>query len=153
MGNAFIDGAGLRKLLKGRKVERPTATLPQTAAAPIFNILGGRVAMLGILGEVTTVLGAVGNMSLEATPTVGTLAALSTVLAAGTLQAGTLISITGAVGDAMLGVNAGGVAMQRGPVVLPVGTLNLRLSASSTGSVKWTLFYVPIDDGASVEAA
>ena len=149
----YLAGKSLRKLLKGKKVERATATLPQTTAAPIFNILGGRVAMLGILGEVTTVLGAVGNMSLEANPTVGTLAALCTVLAAGTLEAGTLISITGAVGDAMLGVSAGGVEMQRSSVVLPVGTLDLRLSASSTGSVKWTLFYVPIDDGASVEAA
>lgn len=153
MGNAFIDGQGLRKLFLGRKVERATATLPQTTAAPIFNILGGRVAMLGILGEVTVVLGAVGNMSLEANPTVGTAAGLCAVVAAGTFEAGTLLSITGAVGDAMLGVSAGGVEMQRSPVVLPVGTLDLRLSASSTGSVKWTLFYVPIDDGASVEAA
>ena len=149
----FIAGKALRKLLKGIKVERASATLPQTAAAPIFNILGGRVAMIGILGEVTIVLGAVGNMSIEANPTVGTAAALCTVLAAGTLEAGTLISITGDVTNAMLGVNAGGVEMQRHPVVLPVATLDLRLSGSSTGSVRWTLFYIPIDDGASVEAA
>ena len=48
----YLAGKSLRKLLKGKKVERATATLPQTTAAPIFNILGGRVAMIGILGEV-----------------------------------------------------------------------------------------------------
>ena len=151
--SVFLAGKAARKLRFGLKVERPTATLPQTAAAPIFNILGGRVTMLAILGEVTTVLGAVGNMSLEATPTVGTLAALSAVLAANALEAGTLLSIDGTLATAMLGVSAGGTAIQSKPVVLPVGTLNLRLSASSTGSVKWTLLYVPIDDGAYVTAA
>jgi hypothetical protein len=149
----FLAGKSLRKLLLGNKVERATATLPQTAAAPIFNILGGRVAMTAIVGEVTTILGAVGNMSLESNPTVGTTAALCAVLAAGALEAGTLLSIDGTKATGMLGVDSGGTAIQSKPVVLPVGTLDLRLSASSTGSVKWTLFYIPIDDGASVEAA
>ena len=149
----FLAGKSLRKLLFGIKVERPTATLPQTAAAPIFNILGGRVAITGIVGEVTTLLGAVGNMNLESNPTTGTTAALCAVVAAGAFEAGTLLSIDGTIATAMLGVNAGGTAIQSKPVVLPVGTLDLRLSASSTGSVKWTLFYVPIDDGAYVTAA
>lgn len=137
----------------GVRVDRATATLPQSAAAAIFNIKGGRVAMMAILGEVTTVLGAVGNMSLEATPTFGTLAALCAVTAAGSLEAGTLISIDGLKATALLAVSAGGTALQSRPVVLPIGTLNLKLSSSSTGSVKWSLWYVPIDDGAYVEAA
>lgn len=137
----------------GIRVDRATATLPQTTAAAIFNIVGGRVAMMAILGEVTTVLGAVGNMSLEANPTTGTAAALCAVVAAGTFEAGTLLSIDGTKATAMLGVDAGGTAMQSKPVVLPVGTLDLRLSASSTGSVKWSIWYLPIDDGAYVTAA
>jgi hypothetical protein len=137
----------------GMRVDRATATLPQTAAAAIFNIVGGRVAMTAILGEVTVVLGAVGNMSLEANPTVGTTAALCAVVAAGAFEAGTLLSIDGTLATAMLGVDAGGTAMQSKPVALPVGTLDLRLSASSTGECKWSIWYVPIDDGAYVTAA
>jgi hypothetical protein len=95
----------------------------------------------------------VGNMNLEANPTVGTTSVLSAVLAAGAKEVGTLLSITGTVGDAMLGDDAGGVAMQDRPVALPVGTLDLRLSASSTGECKWSIWYVPIDDGAYVTAA
>ena len=137
----------------GIRVDRATATLPQTTAAAIFNVLVGRVAMTAILGEVTTVLGAVGNMSIEANPATGTTAALCAVVAAGAFEAGTLLSIDGTKATAMLGVNAGGTAMQSKPVVLPVGTLDLRLSLSSTGSVKWSLWYVPIDEGAYVTVA
>ena len=137
----------------GIRVDRATATLPQTTAAAIFNVLVGRVAMTAILGEVTTVLGAVGNMSIEANPTTGTTAALCAVVAAGAFEAGTLLSIDGTKATAMLGVDAGGTAMQSKPVALPVGTLDLRLSLSSTGSVKWSLWYVPIDEGAYVTVA
>jgi hypothetical protein len=73
-------------------------------ADAIFNIIGGRVAMTAILGEVTTVLGAVGNISIESNPTVGTTAALCAVLAAGALEEGTLLSIDGTLATAMLGV-------------------------------------------------
>jgi hypothetical protein len=137
----------------GIRVDRATATLPQTTAAAIFNIVGGRVQVTGILGEVTTILGAVGNMSLESNPTTGTTAALCAVLAAGALEAGTLLSISGLKATAMYGVDAGGSAMQHIPVALPVGTLDLRLSGSSTGSVKWSIWYVPLDDGAYITAA
>ena len=149
----YLEGEQLRRLTFGLKVDRATATLPQTTAAAIFNVLVGRVAMLGIVGEVTTVLGAVGNMSLEVNPTVGTTTAICAVVAAGTAEASSQFSIEGTAGTAMTLGAGGAVAMQVKPVVLSVGTLDLRLSGSSTGSVKWSILYVPIDDGAYVTAA
>lgn len=149
----YIAGKALRKLLLGKKVERATATLPQTTAAAIFNIVGGRVSVRRIVGEVTVILGAVGNMSLEGNPATGTMVPLCAVVAAGTKEAGTLLGITGTFANAMLAANAGALEAQVKDAVLPVGTIDLRLSASSTGSVKWTIFYIPIDDGAYVTAA
>jgi len=137
----------------GIRVDRATATLPQTTASAIFNIVGGRVAMMGILGEVTVILGAVGNLSLESNPTTGTTAALCAVVASAANEVGTLLSIDGTKATAMLCVDAGGTAMQSKPVALPVGTLDLRASASSTGSIKWSIWYLPIDEGAYVTAA
>jgi len=139
----------------GIKVDKATATLSQGApgATTLFNVLGGRVAMIAILGEVTTILGAVGNLSLQSNPTTGTTTALCAVVASNVNEAGTLISITGTVGDAMLCAAAGGVAMQARPVVLPVGTVELLASLASTGSIKWSIWYVPIDTGAYVTAA
>jgi hypothetical protein len=36
---------------------------------------------------------------------------------------------------------------------LAIGTLNLSCAASSTGSIKWSVWYVPVDDGATMTAA
>ena len=68
-------------------------------------------------------------------------------------EIGCLYGISGLETDPLIGINAGGLPGQTRDVILPVGTLNLGCSATNTGSVKWTLFYVSIDDGASVEAA
>ena len=137
----------------GIRVDRATATLPQTAASAIFTIAGGRVAMTAIIGEVTTQLGAVGNVSLEVNPTVGTTTAICAVVASATEEVNAQFSIDGTVGTAMLSGLGGAVAMQSKSVVLSEGTLDLRASASSTGYIKWSIFYVPIDDGAYITAA
>jgi hypothetical protein len=146
--------AAVTPVALGLRVDRATATLPQTGASALFNVLGGRVAMTAIVGEVTTIMGAVANnTSLEANPTTGTTAAICAVLATENDEVGTLYSIEGTKATALLGVDAGGVALQSKPVVLPVGSLDLRCAANNTGSVKWSLWYLPLDDGAYVEAA
>jgi hypothetical protein len=138
----------------GIKVDRDTATLPQGTSGALFNIVGGRVAMTQILGEVTTVIGGnASNHSLQMNPTTGTTSPICAVVASASKEAGTLISITGTVGDAMLADDAGGVGMQSRPVALPVGDLELLTSGNNTGSIKWSMWYVPIDDGAYVTAA
>lgn len=138
----------------GIRVDRASATLPQGTAGALFNIVGGRVAMTNILGEATVAIGAnASNHSLQSNPTTGTTSAICAVLASANKEAGTLFSITGVVGNAMLGDDAGGVQMQLAPVALPVGTLELLTSGNNTGEIKWSLWYVPIDDGAYVTAA
>ena len=154
MADLYIQGRALRLATLGRQVSRATATLPQTAAAAIFNILGGRVLITSIVGEVTTVIQTqLDNTKLTSNPTAGTSVDMCAVLDITADEVGTLYGITGLPSDALLGVNAGLVqAMNRGQI-LPVGTIDLDCSASNTGSVKWSLTYIPIDDGASVEAA
>lgn len=138
----------------GIRVDRGATTNPQTAAVDLFTIVGGRVAMTAILGEVTTIMGAVGNNTqLRSNPTTGTTSPICAVLATENDEVGTLYGITGLVGDAMIGDDAGGVSMQDRPVVLPVGSLELHCAANNTGATKWSMWYVPIDDGAYVTAA
>jgi len=150
----YIAGKALRKLLLGKKVERATATLPQTTAAAIFNIKGGRVLLTQIVGEVTVVIQTqANNTKLTANPTTGTSVDICAVLSITADEVGTLYGVTGLNTDAMIGINAGALPAQTRGVVLPVGTLDLDCAASNTGSVKWTVFYIPIDDGAYVEAA
>jgi hypothetical protein len=138
----------------GIRVDKGATTNPQTTAVDLFTIAGGRVALTAIVGEVTTIMGAVANnTSLESNPTTGTTSAICAVLATENDEVGTLYGISGLVSDALVGDDAGGVAMQDRPVVLPIGTLALRCAGNNTGATKWSMWYVPLDDGAYVTAA
>jgi len=158
-GGAFTRG------LLGTAVRRPTATLPQTATGTLFTVAGGRVLVTAIVGEVTTILGAVGNLNLVHDPDgAGAVGDVCAATACGTDAVGTLYSITGVAADLLGAQKVTGTevpthvftsvfAGAAKGLVLPAGALGLKTSASSTGSIKWDLFYVPIDEGASVVAA
>lgn len=147
-GDAFTAGA------LGLCVERATATLPQTTNAAIFNILGGRVLMLALLGEVTTVIQAQANATkLIATPTVGSAVDICATADINGLEAGGKLMPVNTFATALGKTNAGAAAFVYSGTVLAVGTLNLSCAASNTGSIKWTMYYLPFDVGASVTAA
>jgi hypothetical protein len=150
----YDNGSASRAAKLGLKVNRSTATLPQTAAAAIFNVLGGRVAVTQIIGQVTTAIqNQANNTKLTATPTVGTAVDICAVLNTAADEIGCLFGITGLQSDALIGINAGLLPAQTRDVIVNAGTIDLNCAASNTGSVKWTVFYYPIDEGASVEAA
>jgi hypothetical protein len=150
----LIDGAAFLKMLKGLRVNRATAALPQTAAAAIFTIAGGRVIVTSIVGEVTTAIqNQANNTKLTANPTTGTSVDMCAVLSIANDEVGCLYSITGVPADAMIGTNAGLVPDMAKSLILPVGTIDLDCAASNTGSVKWTITYIPLDDGATIVAA
>jgi hypothetical protein len=139
------------KLILGKVVQRATANLPATATAAIFTVTG-RVAAT-IVGEVTTVIQTQAcNAKLQSNPTAaGSSVDLCADLDISAKAVATLLGITGTFANAMVA----GVALplQAAPVVLQAGTIDLVTSATNTGQVKWTVRYVPIDDGATVVAA
>jgi len=148
---ASQDAQAHTALRVGFQVDRASATLPATTATPYFTVAGGRV-LAYFLGEVTTVVETQAcNAKLIHNPTVGTDMDLCAVLNISADEAGTLYTITGTPGDAMLG---GGQAGRLGAgVVLKPGTVDFSTAATNTGATKWTCFYIPLDDGASVAAA
>jgi hypothetical protein len=152
--STLIQGDQLRTLLYGQRVERATAALPQTTQSALFTISGGRVLITSIVGEVTTVIQTqANNTKLVSNPTTGSDVDLCAVLDITADQVGCLYGITGLFSDAMVGANAGATVVPRNAVVVPAGTLDLSCAASNTGSVKWVLTYIPLDNGASVTAA
>jgi hypothetical protein len=152
--STLIQGDELRTILFGRKVDRATAALPQTTQAALFTVSGGRILLTSIVGQVTTVIETqANNTKLVANPTTGTDVDLCAVLDITADEAGCLYGITGLFSDAMVGAGAGATVVPRNPVVVPVGTIDLNCAASNTGSVKWSVTYVPFDDGAQVVAA
>ncbi len=151
-----ISPNGIRTAQLGVKVDRATAVLPSGTLGNIFTVSGGRVLVTSLVGEVTTVLGAGANtITIGVAPTVGVGSA--TVL-------GTALTITtAAVGShfsaAVSGAAVGDVATQAG-VVIPAtgflvnaGSITITTTATVTGSVKWSLTYIPYDDAGTVAAA
>lgn len=138
----------------GIHVARATANLPATTQSPLFTITGGRIALLGIVGEVTTIIQAqICNLKLVGNPTVGTDVDICAVLDINAKQVGTLFGITGTFATAMVGANAGAGVLQTNSVVLATGTLDLSTSATNTGAVKWNVWYLPLDSAARLVAA
>ena len=153
MGREFFSGRARRKALLGIKLDRATAALPATAYGALFTITGGRVLLTSMVGEVTTVIQTQAcNIKITATPTTGTAADIATDVETNADEVGTLYGIGAYVG-AMLATNAGATSIPDTPVVLNIGTLGITTSATNTGSIKWSITYVPYDDGAEIAVA
>ena len=150
----MANQGGLRLALLGNKVDRAAAALPQTTAHALFTISGGRVLLTQIVGEVVVAIqNQANNTKLTSNPTAGTSVDMCAVLSIANDEVGCLYSITGTPADAMIGTNAGLVPGMAKPLVLPAGTIDLDCAASNTGTVKWTAFWVALDDGATLVAA
>lgn len=151
--NTGAVGAALAQVNWGTKVDRAAATLPATTSTEYFHVYGGRCFVTMLLGEVTTVVQAQAcNLSWESNPTTGTTNAMCGVVDMNAAEAGTLISITGTVGDAAILGKSGAVKAQLAPVAVAIGGLELKTSATNSGATKWSLWYIPIDDGAYIAA-
>jgi len=137
----------------GFHVARATATLPQTATGHLFQVTGGRVLVTLLFGEVTTIIQNSDPVAkITSTPTTGTAVDVGTTVDLTSHEAGGLILCEGD-GSALIKANAGA-----GPIVnltgwiCPLGYIDLICGASKTGSVKWDIWYFPLDAGAAVVA-
>lgn len=145
------DAAAIFRL--GARVDRATAALPQTTNAPIFTISGGRVCIALIVGEVTTIVQVqANNTKLTAVPTAGSNVDLCAVVDISGLEVGGKLVPVGVLATALGKTLAGAAAGPSAPLIVSVGTINLSCAASNTGAAKWSLWYVPVDDGALVVA-
>ena len=148
--------AGLLNRLLGVRVDRATATLPASTSGALFTIANGLVMMTAIIGEWTVAAGGACNMKLIANPTAGTApdTDLCTVAAVATCDIGDLLSIDGTPANALLVPHKGAVELQTPTgIFLQEGTLDLDTSTTIDGSIKWSIWYIPCEEGAIVTAA
>ena len=158
--SVLIQGSQLRSLLLGVRVERATDTLPQSTDEAIFTVSGGRVLITSLVGEVTTAIaaGTTPDLKIKYNPTAtGSDFDLCTAVSIASDAVGQMYYIAGSVASpgALL---VGGAVGQANPVftaplMLSEGDIEIDMDESVTGSVAWTLTYIPLDDGASVAAA
>lgn len=152
--SALVKGTAYRAGRLGLKVDRATGNLPQTATGTLFTVSGGRILVTSIVGVVTTAIQAQANaVKLRATPTTGAVNDLSGTVDINGAAIGSLLSVTGLAGDALVLSTGGGISSLRNELVVAVGSIGLTTAASSTGQIQWSITYVPYDDAGLVVAA
>ena len=155
MSNLSLRRA-IGQIYQGIKVENTTYPIV-TAQNAVFNIVGGRILLLDLMGIVTVQLQAAALLlHWDADMDIGGDAALSIDSADLTGDVvGTMDLMPAAAGGAMT-VPAGGAYLRLFPAlgwVIGAGALDLHASAGNTGGIKWTMWYIPLDDAAYVTAA
>lgn len=154
LNQSQLDVAGLLTL--GIPVEKASATLPATTTQNLFTIAGGRVLVTHLIGEVTTIVQAQAcNLKVSSDPTTGSTVDVASNLDINAFEAGAILVVEGDA-TALIGTAAGAgfaPALNALPFVLPIGTVTITTSATNTGATKWKLWYLPLDDGASVVSA
>ncbi len=149
----FTEGKAARTVVNGLLVEKAAFSKAGASVKDVFKVVGGRVLLKTLLFEVTTVFAAgANNTDVVHTPTGGAAKALCEVLDTVNDAVGTYYSITGLPATAMT-EGIGSVEGQLYEVTLGAGTLGFRTAGNTTGAVKASMIYVPLDDGAYVEAA
>lgn len=153
----IIQGSQLRTIEYGIVVQKTAAALPATATGALFTVSGGRIIVTALVAEVTTIIQAQTCLAkFVATPTVGTAVDMCINTAADLtgLEVGAKITLPATVALKTVIANAGSILISPGRAdVVAVGTIGLATSATNTGALKYTLLYLPLDDGASVVAA
>jgi hypothetical protein len=154
--SVIIQGDQVRAIALGIKVEKSVS--PANSTTPLFTV-AGKVLIVGIVGEVTTVMsGTVTSINLNHDPTIGSAADICAATVVTSDAAGTVYGYSGVITELLVstGTAAPGTAYTRLPgvaMVLTSGVIGQVGTAANTGVVKWTCIYVPLDDGASVVAA
>lgn len=150
------SASGIRTSILGIKKDRATSSLPASTDLSIFTVAGGRVIVTSILGEVTTIIQAQAcALKIKSVPTTGTAKDISGTFDINALEVGGLVALDGtALSTALSGTNAGGALSTRGTgIFVPIGAIKINTAATNTGAMKWSITYIPYDDGATVMAA
>ncbi len=143
------------KLGPGVRVDATARVL----AAETFEfaaVLGGDVLITQLIGRFTVITGGLSNMHLQFTPTLGT-ATVTTLCALADIDGcdvGDTVTLTGVPGDALFPAGAAPAGVVPGmtvPLILPVGGIESIVSAASgAAAILWSLWYIPLSDGAYV---
>ena len=141
----------------GLRVDRAAQAIPVTTDV-LFTVTGGRIALLGLIGEITSLFDATATTLLvTCNADTGADTVLSIASAAlNDREAGVCVALPATAGTGLIdSVTEGAVILGANPVwAVAAGSIDITVGGgANAGLMKWTLFYVPIDSGAYVTAA
>jgi hypothetical protein len=152
--SVLIRADQLRLINLGQRASKSTGTLAATTV-PLFTIAGGRVGITSIYGVVGTAITVANSYKLVSNPTTGTTQDLCTATDLGTndTPAGAVLSMASPAA-AITGGSTTTIAASplTGTLIIPVGQIE-SVSAGTDGEITWVVFWIPLDDGATLVAA
>ena len=140
----------------GMRVDKGAISVLAATTKPLFNVEVGNCVILGLIGESTTGQDAgANNAKYISTPDVGTAVDLCATADIASTEIGGLLHITGAFAGAMIATAAGaaGGIMMTTPAVVAPGVIGFNTDGNTAGSFKFSIWYIPAEDGAYIEAA
>ena len=152
----LIKGRDLRAMELGIQVVRAAAVLPaSTVTTPYFTVVGGRIILTSLMGVVTAINdGAATTLRFQAVATTGNLTFMSAASASLiNAEIGGMLALDGVVATALqyVTLTSGSVGAMTKPQIIAIGTIDaLTATATAPLAARWTLTYVPYDDGAYV---
>jgi hypothetical protein len=139
----------------GLRVDKAAISLAVISTKDLFTVAGGSCVILGLVGESTTGQAAgANNANFVSTPTVGTAVAMSgAVCDIASAEIGGHISLVGVLATNAAMTNAGAAAMMTTPILVPEGVIGIATDANTAGSWKFSIWYLPAEEGAYIVAA
>ena len=139
----------------GMRVDKAAISVAGISTKDLFTVAGGRCIILGLVGESTTGQAAgANNANFLSTPTTGTAVNMSGAACdIASAEIGGFISLTGVLATNAAMTNAGAAAMMTTPVIVPEGVIGIATDADTAGSWKFSIWYLPAEEGAYIEAA
>lgn len=152
MGNQMSGASRRLMMLGGTPVESPSGAFAADTRT-IFTVTGGEVLITALWAKVTTAITVANTVKLQANPTAGNTADLTSATDLGTTDStvGTVIGtrpVTAAV--PALAVNGTGMLN----AVVSTGDIEqVTTGTGPDGAVTWYATYIPLTDGAALVAA
>jgi hypothetical protein len=154
MANLSLRRA-VANIAQGIRVDKAAISVAGATTKAAFNVVGGNCIILGLIAESTTGQAAGANaVTWISTPTVGTAVNLSAgVTSIASHELGGFVSLTGTFADNTLLSNAGAMQGMLRPVTVAPGVIGFATAGDTAGSYRFSIWYVPAEDGAYIEAA
>ena len=146
--------ARIADLVTGMRIEKAAIAIAGISTKDLFTVVGGNCLIVGLIGEVTTVIETqANNTKYISTPTVGSAVDMCAVVDTSAHEVGGLLTITGTLATAAAASNAGAGAAMADSIVVAPGVIGINTAADNTGAYKFMLWYVPLEEGSYIEAA
>lgn len=119
----------------------------------LFTV-SGLCVITALFGKVTTAITVANTVKLQANPTTGTTKDIFAATDLGTTDtpAGSIIGFPGLTGDTPL-FGAGVAPLSTRMLAIDAGTIEQVTATGADGGITWYVTFVPIEDGAVIEAA